>query len=201
MCPWKFLTLRTVAVVQGLLSKQRSFPFLTITWLYNGNVFVFSIELKKRPCTTATVPEVSHFQWHIFLSYRCTTYRWTVLGPTVVWSYYGKKIKWPRFWLWKKKPCTTAIVPEVIHFQGHVFLSYRRTTYDHTTERCLMPWLWKKALYNGNSAQGQPFSRAPSYTIFKGHRFEGRHWRRQRWRSRWLSSTQGRPPLPTAAAS
>ena len=33
----------------------------------------------------------------------------------------------------------------------------------------------KKALYNGNSAQGQPFSRAPSYTIFKGHRLEGRH--------------------------
>ena len=108
----------------------------------------------------ATVPEVSHFQWHVFLSYRCTTYRWTVLGPTVVWSYYGKKIKWPRFWLWKKslvqrqqfprsfifkgtsfyrtvaqpmiirrkdvlcldfekRPCTTATVPKVSHFQGH----------------------------------------------------------------------------------
>ena len=193
MCPWKFLTLRTVAVVQGLLSnsKQRSFTFLSIVRPYDGKKSKYW--LWKRPCTTATVPEVIHFQGQIFLSYHHTVALPIVAQPSVVPS----EICFSALNL-KKRPCTMAKVPKVRHFKEirHTIVPMRNLrSYNLTSE--VDSDFEKKALYNGNSARGQPFSRAPSYTIFKGHRFEGRHWRRQRWRSRLLSSTQGRlPPSP-----
>ena len=76
----------------------------------------------------------------------------------------------------KKRPCTTAKVPKVRHFKEtrHTIVPMRNLrSYNLTSE--VDSDFEKKALYNGNSARGQPFSRAPSYTIFKGHRFEGRH--------------------------
>ena len=221
MCPWKFLTLRTVEATvlpfyKAFCQSQRSHPnrYLDclqseISWVlfikvaYCRKVLgIFNFVPSIKVCARSLVLNFSLFFANGTKLKSISFYR-TIVRPTNARSYDGKKIKWPRLWSWKKglvrrqqsrghsfSRARLSIVP------SHNLPSYHCTLIQRKDVFCQL-WLWKKkALYNGNSAQGQPFSRAPSYTIFKGHRFEGRHWRRQRWRSRWLSSTQGRPPTP-----